>query len=179
MNGGTGKRSMSASQGGCFETLRQTRQSPLSVGRATRTRKEDARATSRRGNYETPELGAETRRSSTIRGEAGMEQPVDRVDGGCVVGGVSRMTDRSKDKVACVRRRNCGWRGTRGELLRAAHPFDPDDECMGCPECFDIDSYEEVCDEPGCWETVTCGTPTSQGYRSTCHAHAPPPFASR
>ena len=30
-----------------------------------------------------------------------------------------------------------------------------------------------ICDEPGCCDQVSCGTPTENGYRSTCGKHAP------
>lgn len=30
-----------------------------------------------------------------------------------------------------------------------------------------------LCDEPGCKAWISCGTPTSTGYRSTCGKHAP------
>ena len=30
-----------------------------------------------------------------------------------------------------------------------------------------------VCDEPGCKERSTCGTPTKDGYRRTCNKHWP------
>jgi len=29
------------------------------------------------------------------------------------------------------------------------------------------------CDEPGCKKRISCGTPTPDGYRSTCGDHAP------
>lgn len=35
------------------------------------------------------------------------------------------------------------------------------------------DIRRNECDEPGCNKPVMCGTPTSNGYRSTCHEHAP------
>jgi hypothetical protein len=30
-----------------------------------------------------------------------------------------------------------------------------------------------LCDEPGCFNQISCGTPTPTGYRSTCHTHYP------
>jgi hypothetical protein len=30
-----------------------------------------------------------------------------------------------------------------------------------------------LCDEPGCFDFISCGTPTDDGYRSTCSKHAP------
>lgn len=32
---------------------------------------------------------------------------------------------------------------------------------------------EEMCDEPGCKEPISCGTPTPTGYRRTCSDHYP------
>ena len=28
-----------------------------------------------------------------------------------------------------------------------------------------------MCDEPGCYKTVSCGWPTEDKYRMTCHDH--------
>ena len=30
-----------------------------------------------------------------------------------------------------------------------------------------------LCDEPGCFEEISCGTPIEGGYRSTCYEHMP------
>lgn len=65
------------------------------------------------------------------------------------------------------------WRGTSDEVLRAPNPFDPADELWGCPKCKAVECLYLVCDEPGCWEHSTCGTPTPAGYRSTCGKHMP------
>ena len=35
------------------------------------------------------------------------------------------------------------------------------------------DDMGELCDEPGCLNNVSCGTPTDDGYRSTCYEHKP------
>lgn len=35
------------------------------------------------------------------------------------------------------------------------------------------DDMPAICDEPGCLEFVSCGTPTANGYRSTCTRHRP------
>lgn len=77
-----------------------------------------------------------------------------------------------KDKVKCGDFR-CGWKGQASDILTAPHPFHPNDTISGCPKCRDVETLECVCDEPGCWETVSAGTPTPEGYRSTCHKHAP------
>lgn len=77
-------------------------------------------------------------------------------------------------KVVCEDWR-CGWHGQLDEILRAKHPFDADDEILGCPSCKDVNCILNACDEDGCWERVTCGTPTKTGYRNTCGKHKPPP----
>ena len=68
----------------------------------------------------------------------------------------------------------CDWRGLANDLLRAASPFDPSDFISGCPKCKGVDICKIVCDEPGCWREVACGTPTVNGYRNTCPEHIPP-----
>ena len=75
-------------------------------------------------------------------------------------------------KQACGDRR-CGWTGTSDDVLKAANPFDPDDVIWGCPKCKEVNGLYLACDEPGCWELVSVGTPTPSGYRSTCHDHIP------
>jgi hypothetical protein len=68
----------------------------------------------------------------------------------------------------------CGWRGELSQLLRAPNPFDPLDEVTACPNCKTLEgTTQHACDEPGCWKEVTCGTPTPNGYRSTCGQHNP------
>ena len=76
-------------------------------------------------------------------------------------------------KVKCY---NCGWQGMESEMLSARNPFDLKEKIFACPKCWDVEgSYVVVCDEPGCWDPVTCGTPTKSGYRFTCSRHAPTP----
>jgi hypothetical protein len=82
------------------------------------------------------------------------------------------MENNITKKVKCSERR-CNWRGQDDELLRGKNPFDADDIVIGCPECKRIDSIVCVCDEDGCWDKVTCGTPTPDGYRNTCGKHSP------
>jgi hypothetical protein len=78
------------------------------------------------------------------------------------------------DKVACQDWRRCGWHGTTDELLRARNPFNAEDVITACPKCKCLEStLLTACDEPGCWEQATCGTPTKAGYRNTCHNHRP------
>jgi hypothetical protein len=59
------------------------------------------------------------------------------------------------------------------DALRAPNPFDANDTILACPTCHDIYFIRRVCDEPGCNEVVSCGTPTKTGYRQTCSAHRP------
>ena len=73
-------------------------------------------------------------------------------------------------KVKCE---ECDWKGTDDELKRASNPWDINDFITGCPECNSVNSTHYVCDEPSCWRIVSCGTPTPNGYRSTCGEHQP------
>ena len=36
-----------------------------------------------------------------------------------------------------------------------------------------LKAIARLCDEPGCYDEISCGTPTPDGYRSTCSKHAP------
>lgn len=65
----------------------------------------------------------------------------------------------------------CGWVGRENELLTAENPFRPEDMVTGCPKCKSLDTIRAGCDEPGCDEIATCGTPTEKGYRMTCGYH--------
>lgn len=65
----------------------------------------------------------------------------------------------------------CNWRGHEEDILQGINPFDASDTLDGCPECKGIETINYVCDEPGCWEPISCGTPTSEGYRQTCGEH--------
>jgi hypothetical protein len=67
----------------------------------------------------------------------------------------------------------CGWRGTDDEILSAPSPFEPQFTIYACPACKEIEQLRGCCDEPGCWEPDTCGTPTADGYRRTCGKHQP------
>jgi len=68
---------------------------------------------------------------------------------------------------------HCGWKGYEKDMLVADNPFEPTERIYGCPNCKEIGSLVVACDEPGCWNPVSCGTPTKDGYRSTCTKHAP------
>jgi hypothetical protein len=40
-----------------------------------------------------------------------------------------------------------------------------------CPKCRTPENFNRVCDEDGCTQLVTYGSPTTTGYRSTCAKH--------
>ncbi len=71
----------------------------------------------------------------------------------------------------------CGWRGNRSlvDVVYDPRPLygDKAAQWLVCPSCRTIEHMYEPCDEPHCWEKVCCGTPTPDGYRSTCATHAP------
>lgn len=46
-------------------------------------------------------------------------------------------------------------------------------EALGWDDPHPLDK-DEMCDEPGCKEPISCGTPTPGGYRRTCSEHCPP-----
>jgi len=73
-------------------------------------------------------------------------------------------------KVICD---ECGWHGQEEEMLIAKNPFDESENVNGCPKCKSVDSMLVACDEPGCWKQTSCGTPTPDGYRTTCGQHCP------
>ena len=75
-----------------------------------------------------------------------------------------------EEKVICE---ECNWHGLTIELLHAQNPFDVTEHILGCPNCKTINSLVVACDEPDCWSESSCGTPTLQGYRRTCHKHYP------
>jgi hypothetical protein len=78
-------------------------------------------------------------------------------------------------KVVC---RWCGWRGYSYNILRAPNPFVPNgDLCVACPDCKEIGFHDGAltiaCDAPGCFRSVSAGTPIQHGYRHTCSDHRP------
>jgi hypothetical protein len=75
-------------------------------------------------------------------------------------------------KCTCTERR-CGWKGMDTDVLSSANPFIPEETIYACPLCREIGSVVYACDEPECWQPVTCGTPVNGGYRQTCGKHAP------
>lgn len=74
-------------------------------------------------------------------------------------------------KVTCT---ECGWTGSSNEMLESENPFKKGDIINACPMCKTVDdSIQVACDEPDCFEPVTCGTPSDKGYRQTCPKHKP------
>lgn len=69
--------------------------------------------------------------------------------------------------------RHCGWHGDDSEMLRAPNPFDEGFIICACPKCKEVGVLSGGCDEPGCTDFASCGTPTPDGYRVTCGKHAP------
>lgn len=59
------------------------------------------------------------------------------------------------------------------EILTAPNPFSSVGVVTGCPLCKDVTTFTIVCDQMGCREPYSCGTPTPAGYRMTCGKHAP------
>lgn len=74
-----------------------------------------------------------------------------------------------KNRYTCTNR-GCGWAGHETEMLSAPDPFNVGDMLYACPNCKD-QSLVLACDEDGCNEQATCGTPTPAGYRSVCSKH--------
>ncbi len=73
----------------------------------------------------------------------------------------------------------CRWTGYDAELLVAPHPFSEGCKVHGCPSCQDICGLVMICDEAGCKDPVSCGTPVDGDYRSTCYAHMPTPTSAK
>lgn len=68
--------------------------------------------------------------------------------------------------------KECGWTGNGAELLSAPNPFDPTYTISGCPQCQTVDSFDNICDEPGCNDYAGCGwKPKDAPYRRTCSKH--------
>ena len=66
----------------------------------------------------------------------------------------------------------CQWSGPGNEVLLAEDPFNPGVVLCGCPKCRE-QTLQVCCDEPDCNQPADTGTPTPQGYRSTCSKHIP------
>lgn len=92
------------------------------------------------------------------------------------------MSDATLDTVAAIDKKvrcgenRCSWHGLESQVLRAPDPFTEGDELYACPDCKEVNNIEYACDEPDCWNQVSCGTPTPTGYRTTCGKHVPPEF---
>jgi hypothetical protein len=68
--------------------------------------------------------------------------------------------------------RDCGWTGSADKMLHGVHPF-RETECVNeCPDCFDMENFELLCDVKGCNKEANCGWPSENGYRNTCHNHS-------
>ena len=87
--------------------------------------------------------------------------------------GVAKMIQEILLELGKLKCGECGALVHTDNALRAGHPFDVGAIVLGCPSCCSIDSFEKVCDEPGCTEVVCAGTPTPAGYRLTCGKHMP------
>jgi len=71
--------------------------------------------------------------------------------------------------------RECDW---HGDLEEVDHVYDPKprpgiaaDCWQVCPQCRTPEHIGVVCDESGCEQEATCGTPTPSGYRQVCGFH--------
>lgn len=72
--------------------------------------------------------------------------------------------------------KECQWRGSDAEVLRAPNPWDPTEIIIGCPKCNTLASFVLICDETDCPLAASCGTPVPDGgYRRTCFEHRPTP----
>ncbi len=77
---------------------------------------------------------------------------------------------KTTDKVKCT---ECNWYGVISELLTADNPFLPTDTINGCPSCKEVNTMGRCCDRQGCWNTVSGGSPTKDGYEFHCLEHSP------
>jgi hypothetical protein len=59
------------------------------------------------------------------------------------------------------------------QILRGPNPFDPDDVVLGCPACKSVNELARACYFEDCWQKVSCGTPTKDGYKWSCSKHKP------
>jgi hypothetical protein len=69
----------------------------------------------------------------------------------------------------------CGWTGPTPCTTWLQMGGRPRQAINCCPECMGINTtIEPCCDEPGCTEPSSCGTPTAAGgYKRHCHNHPP------
>lgn len=65
----------------------------------------------------------------------------------------------------------CGWTGT--DPLNAPHPFIEGDSVLGCPKCKEME-LRKACEADDCWQEVSCGMNTQEGYKLLCSKHGLP-----
>ena len=81
------------------------------------------------------------------------------------------LLDNSKYICNCCQHKMLGQ-----ERLIAPNPFDATDVVIGCPKCKTVGDFQLICDEEGCWEQQSCGTPVKDKgdgiiYRMVCGKH--------
>jgi hypothetical protein len=70
----------------------------------------------------------------------------------------------------------CGWHGEKPCVTWIDMGGRPKCAFSCCPNCHGIKStINKCCDEPGCKEGASCGTPYPGGYKQHCHRHTPNP----
>jgi hypothetical protein len=81
---------------------------------------------------------------------------------------------RRDQKLVCTA---CDVQMLTSEIDRVADPHPlpntKPDVWSVCPNCRTPENFKTVCDAPGCTLEASCGTPTYEGYRWTCHNHRP------
>lgn len=65
----------------------------------------------------------------------------------------------------------CGYFVDGKDRLEIANPFNAAENIHGCPLCYSVNSFKNICDETDCEEEATCGWPSAEGYRRTCELH--------
>ena len=58
---------------------------------------------------------------------------------------------------------------TSGDILKATNPFNEDDRLSFCPNCKRAERLDLLCDVLDCENLSSCGWPSPEGYRLTCH----------
>lgn len=82
--------------------------------------------------------------------------------------------ENSKREIHKCKCNFCNWQGKDNEL----HEVQTTDgnSYLVCPKCHGLENTcYTACDFSDCWNEVTCGTPTPDGYRTTCGKHKPGP----
>ena len=68
----------------------------------------------------------------------------------------------------------CGWHGNNPESVMIPMYANRDEAIDVCPKCRCVKSSLSVCcEEPGCKNEASCGTPHQTGYKRHCHLHPP------